>query len=147
MNILHRDFKQIWDCGFTMNLFIRFLKKHHLVHKLYGKNCVSNDDSIFVLRYLGNKMTKQYYPSSDDARRLYVRSLCRRKVYDEDLMLSQLWKFELLKHLDEYAVIFRSPNKLNNFKNNIKYSLNVNYHKDKFKDNKELMDLYQEFKI
>ena len=90
----------VWDNGITIKLFIKFLKERHILHRLYGKEY---SDSVYSVD------TFSYYPSLTSIPSLYIRFGANQEnkgnyriTSKEDLIESQIWKFYILEHLDEY---------------------------------------------
>jgi len=112
-----------WDNGVTIKLFVKFLKKKHVMHRLYAKLMV---DSVYQLR---NRILT-CYPSVYAIPSLYIRYCIDEKrargkndgiPTKEDLVESQLWKFYILKHIDKYPSDLR-----NGVKNVVKEKLESN---------------------
>ena len=112
-----------WDNGVTVKLFAKFLKKKHVMHRLYAKLM---EDSVYQLR---NRIHITSYPSVYAIPSLYIRygidEIARDKndgiPTNEDLVESQLWKFYILKHIDDYPSDLR-----NGVKNVVKEKLESN---------------------
>ena len=86
--------ENIWDDGVVIKLFIQFLKKYHRMHNLYGNS------SRLVMTY----------PLMWDMGHLFIRygkskeSLKTRVARQEDLVLSQLWRFYLLERINQFPI-------------------------------------------
>jgi hypothetical protein len=95
--------ENVWDDGVVIKLFIQFLKKHHCMHNLYGtlsrRGLLSNDKLTIVMTY----------PLMGNMGLLFIgygkkESPKTREIKQEDLVLSQLWKFYLLERINQFPI-------------------------------------------
>jgi len=90
----------IWDKGITIKLLVKFMKEHHLMHQAY----------LRANRFLPIELQEQlYYPPIDAVGKLFLKygKNTRKSVGNgipcqEDLVLSQLWKFYVLERISQY---------------------------------------------
>lgn len=130
--------ENVWDDGVVIKLFIQFLKKHHCMHNLYGNlsrfGLLSNDKLTMIMRY----------PLLGDMGVLFIRygkskeSLKTGVARQEDLVLSQLWKFYLLERINQFPIKIQQD-----VENILKYDIMNNG----YRGNEEIKKLFVEHNL
>lgn len=118
-----------WDNGLTQKLFIKFLKKYGLMDALYAIKGFG-----YKLRPVSIRMITDYFidvfPHVEDEH--YFRCSYGR------LQLSQLWRFFLLEHVDEYHEKDRK---------NIKSYITSGLSNNGYRGSKEVRELFKKYNI
>ena len=107
MYILQKAWNEEWDKGLTLKLFVKFLKKHHYLQNFYGyihrKNCGFLYPPISHIPDMFMSYGKNY-------KGFVANGFISIK---KDLVLSQLWRFYVLRRIDKYPE--RSREKIKEF--------------------------------
>ena len=103
MKIKERHWESVWDNGLTIRLLMKFLKKHGIAHRIYEQFCEQSKNKHNLWFWSG------VYPSIYSVGGVYLAFACPTKIGErypqKDLVLAQLWRFEVIANIEEYKHI------------------------------------------
>ena len=143
MYLTCKKWKNEWDKGLTLKLFIEFLKQHKCVHNLYG---YLSSHGHYTSGYNLFTLDNFSYPIYSNVGRMFIKYgkntiQCEKNgavPVKKDLILSQFWKFYVLERLDKYPKDARRG---------IRVYLREQLENNGVRGNQELEQLFEKYQI